>query len=75
MTEGPTLRTATADEVADALVFSLRFDGRKHVHNGDEMMARIVADRLIKHLELSGFVVMKKPPTPSHKAPSHTSAD
>jgi len=27
------------------------------------MMARIVAKRLVEHLERSGFVVMKKPPT------------
>jgi len=62
------LRLATPDEIANTLSFALRFDGRERVHQGDEMMARIVADRLIKHLELSGFVVMKKPPVPMHSA-------
>jgi hypothetical protein len=36
--------------------------GRKRVHNADEIMAEIVAKRLIEHLERAGFVVMKKPP-------------
>ena len=50
---------------------SLRFDGRKRVHQGDHLMARIVADRLIKHLERGGFVVMKKPTAPAHSAPPY----
>ena len=41
---------------------SLRFDGRKRVHNGDEIMAAIVAKRLVDHLECAGFVIMRKPP-------------
>jgi hypothetical protein len=39
-----------------ALSFALRFDGRKAWHKGDELMARITAEHLIKHLELAGFV-------------------
>jgi hypothetical protein len=31
---------------------------------GDELTARITAERLIEHLRLSGFVVMKKPSMP-----------
>jgi hypothetical protein len=56
------LTPADADEVADALAFALRFQGRKRVHNADELMSEIVAKRLVEHLERSGFVVMKKPP-------------
>jgi hypothetical protein len=40
----------------------LRFQGRKRVHNADELMSAIVAKRLVEHLERSGFVVMKRPP-------------
>jgi hypothetical protein len=47
----------------DAIAFSLRFDGRKRVHNADEIMAEIVAKRLVEHLERAGFVVMKRPPS------------
>ena len=35
---------------------------RKRVHNADELMSEIVAERLVEHLERAGFVVMKKPP-------------
>ena len=56
------LTPAAAADVADALAFALRFQGRKRVHNADELMSEIVAKRLVEHLERSGFVVMKKPP-------------
>jgi hypothetical protein len=44
------------------LAFALRFQGRKRVHHGDEIMAEIVAKHLGEHLERGGFVVMKRPP-------------
>ena len=34
---------------------------RKRVHNADEIMAEIVAKRLVEHLDRAGFVVMKRP--------------
>ena len=55
------LQPATPDELVDALAFALRFRGRKRVHNGDEIMAHIVAERLAEHLERAGFVVMRRP--------------
>ena len=60
-----------ADEPADdrnprgprlGAAFALRFQGRKRVHNPDEIMAEIVAKRLAEHLARAGFVVMKRPP-------------
>jgi hypothetical protein len=63
MTDAPDrLTPAAPDDLADALAFALRFDGRKRKHNASEMMARILAERLVEHLERSGFVVMKRPP-------------
>ena len=62
MTDTPPLLPATPDEIEQSLSFALRFEGRKRVHNGDELMATIVAERLVRHLELSGFVIMKRPP-------------
>jgi hypothetical protein len=62
MIETPKLRAATADEIADALSFALRYQGRKRVHDADDAMARITAARLVRHLEASGFVLMKRPP-------------
>ena len=72
MTEAPELRPATPEEIADSLAFSLRFEGRKRVHQADDMMARIVAVRLVRHLEASGFVLMKRP---AAAAPSSTPQD
>jgi hypothetical protein len=61
MTDAP-LSPASPDDIADALAFALRFDGRKRKHDAGEIMAAIVARRLVEHLERAGFVVMKKPP-------------
>ena len=63
MTDAPDrLTPATPDDLADALAFALRFDGRKRKHDAGEFMARIVAERLVRHLDDAGFVVMRKPP-------------
>ena len=63
MTDAPDhLTPASPDDLADAIAFALRFDGRKRKHDAAEIMARIVAKRLVEHLERSGFVVMKRPP-------------
>ena len=56
------LSPATAKDVADTLAFALRFEGRKRVRQADEYMAAITAQRLMRHLERAGFVVMKRPP-------------
>ena len=60
------LTPASPEDLADTLAFALRFEGRKRVHNADEIMSEIVAKRLVRHLERAGFVVMKKPPTGGH---------
>ncbi|HSY95210.1 MAG TPA: hypothetical protein VK793_06305 [Steroidobacteraceae bacterium] len=63
MSDDPSaLSLAKFEDLADALAFVLRFQGRKRVHNADELMSAIVAKRLVEHLERSGFVVMKRPP-------------
>jgi hypothetical protein len=67
MPENPNLRPASPEEIAHALSFALHYDGRKRVHHADDAMARITADRLMRYLERSGFVLMKRPegPVPS----------
>ena len=65
------LRPATATEIADSLSFALRYEGRKRVHHADDVMARITADRLVAHLERSGFVVMKRPDAIAPSTTSH----
>ena len=65
---------ATADEIADTLSSALRYQERKRVHHADDAMTRITAERLVQHLEASGFVLMKGPPrgapTTAHMPPS-----
>jgi hypothetical protein len=65
------LRPATRDELTQSLSFALRFNGRKRTHDADETMARITAERLVEHLERSGYVVMHKPPLGQHGAPGN----
>ena len=61
MSNAPTLIPADPSDLADAIAYALRFHGRKRVHNADEIMAAIVARRLVEHLERAGFVLMKRP--------------
>ena len=72
MTENQTLRPATAEEIIDSLAFALRYEGRKRVAHADDLMARITADRLVRHLQDSGFVLMKQP---SRRAPAAMRSD
>jgi hypothetical protein len=44
---------------AKDLAFALRFQGHKRVQNAGEIMAEIVAKRLVEHLERTGYVVTK----------------
>jgi hypothetical protein len=54
------LREASVAEIVESLAFALRYEGRKRVSHADEAMARITADRLVRHLAESGFVLMKR---------------
>ena len=62
MTEPEKLTPADPADLASALAFALRYSGRKRIHDADAFMAEIVAQRLVKHIERAGFVVMKRPP-------------
>ena len=66
MSELEGLTLASPDDLASALAFALRFHGRRRTRNADEMMAEIVARRLVEHLERAGFVVMSRPTAPGH---------
>jgi len=69
MTSEEPLLPAEPQDIADALAFALRYSGRKRAHDSAEIMASIVAKRLVEHLERCGFVVMRKPPIPGSAAP------
>jgi hypothetical protein len=68
------LRPADPDDVIDALSYALRYDGRSRVRHADIIMARIVADRMVRQLAVRGYVVMKRegdemPSTPGMPPP------
>lgn len=61
MVEQPPLCPATAEEIEESLAFALRFKGRKRADVAGPLVAKIAAEHLRRHLEASGFVVMKRP--------------
>ena len=71
------LRPASAEEIEQSLSYALRFDGRKRVRHADDAMARITAERLVQHLERSGYVLMKRPnaAAPSTSTHRHPNSD
>jgi hypothetical protein len=62
------LTPADPRDLAESIAFALRFEGRKRKHDAAEYMAAIAAERVVRHLERAGFVVMKKPPLSGHSA-------
>jgi hypothetical protein len=63
------LTAATADEIAEALSYALRYDERgKPRRGGGDLTATIAAERLAEHLRRAGFVVMKTRPARPHSA-------
>jgi hypothetical protein len=70
MPDDATLTAATHAELVSALAYGLRFNerGKPHRHAMDDM-ARIAAETLARHLEQSGFVVMKRPAAKAPRTP------
>jgi hypothetical protein len=56
------LTPAAPEDIADSISFALLFSGPKRVHDSDRMTASIAAQRIVRHLERCGYVVLKKPP-------------
>jgi hypothetical protein len=56
------LMPADPRDLAEAIAFALRYRGGKRVHQADEYMAQIAAERIVEHLTRARFVVMKRPP-------------
>lgn len=65
------LRPASHEEIEQSLSFALRYDGRKRVRHADDAMARITAERLVQHLERSGYVLMKRPDATAPSTSTH----
>jgi hypothetical protein len=56
------LTPADAGDITESVAFALLFSGKKRVHDSDRMTASIAAQRIVRHLDCCGFVVLKKPP-------------
>ena len=50
------LMPADPRDLAEAVAFALRFEGRKHVRTADEYMAAIAAERVVRHSERGGLL-------------------
>jgi hypothetical protein len=57
MSDADRLALANPKDVALALASALSISGRRPVPDAREIMANIVAERLVKHLEESNFVI------------------
>ena len=55
------LTPADPEDLAAALAFALKFEGRKRQHDADAFMAE-----LVRYLERARYVVMKRPPLGGH---------
>jgi hypothetical protein len=62
MPDPANLTPAAPEDIAESIAFALTFSGKKRVHDSDRMTAAIAAQRIVRHLERCGFVVMKRPP-------------
>ena len=58
----PPLRPALRADVVQTLSFVLRHGRRVARAEQDDLIARIVADQIMDHMERSNPVVMQKPP-------------
>ena len=65
------LKPASAAELEESLSFALRYAGRRRVHHADDVMARVTAERLVQHLQQSGFVVLKRQETAAPDSSRH----
>jgi hypothetical protein len=60
------LSPADPDELRLALSLALQHDGRRRFRHSGDIMAKLVADHLVRYLEERNYVVMRKPPRPGH---------
>lgn len=74
MTEQSDLRPATPREIAEALSFALRFNGRRPFPQANSLMAEITAAHLVEHLQRCGFRVLKGPDAVAPSASHHPKA-
>jgi hypothetical protein len=63
MSDADRFTPAGPKDVAGALASALSISGRRRFPGAREIMATIVAERLVEALQQSNFVIMRKPPS------------
>jgi hypothetical protein len=64
------LTPASRDELLMSIEYSLGYDSRGKASNASrELAISVLAGRVIEHLEMSNYVVMKKPPAKAWRTP------
>jgi hypothetical protein len=63
------LRPARVEDLRACIAYALTSDGRLAKAQSAELMASIVAERLIARLERDGFVIMRRPGLGGHAGP------
>jgi hypothetical protein len=71
MTDDSNPKPATAEELAEALSFALRFNGRKQFPQSHALMARVTAEHLVQHLLRCGFEITRKPAAAAPSTSGH----
>ncbi len=63
MTDADNLIPADPAHFLATLAFALTSDGRLAKAQSAELLAKIVAERIVARLERDGFVIMQRPPS------------
>ena len=72
--EAASLTRASRDELLFSIEHSMRYDARGKATNAARDVAiRLLAERVLEHLERSNYVVMKGPPMKSWSTPGKPS--
>ncbi len=66
MTDETRLLTTTRDEVLQSIEFSMKFNRGKPTRAALDVAVHTLAQMVIDHLELSGYVIMRRPPRAPH---------
>lgn len=70
--EGSGLTRASRDELLFSIGYSMRFNERGKATNAAKDIAiKILAERVLEHLETSNYVIMQRPPGKSWSTPGN----
>lgn len=71
MADDPPPKPVTSEELAEALSFALRFNGRRPFPQSHALMARVTAEHLVQHLLRCGFEITRRPPATAPSTSGH----